>query len=120
MERHEERTARVIPIILKPVDWKKTPFSKLATLPKDAKAITTWRNQDEAFLDVVTGIRRAAESLQAKKESFTDHPIALQSLTLLQRFFNDSELDDHCQGIIRQPHRHILVSSAAAWETATK
>jgi TIR domain/CHAT domain len=67
MERHEERTARVIPIILKPVDWKKTPFSKLATLPKDAKAITTWGNQDEAFLDVVTGIRRAVESLQAKK-----------------------------------------------------
>jgi len=42
LERHEEGTARVIPIILKPVDWKDSPFSKLATLPKDAKPITKW------------------------------------------------------------------------------
>lgn len=67
MQRHEEGTARVIPIFLKPVDWKDTPFSKLAALPKDAKPITTWNNQDEAFLNVVQGIRRAVESLQAKK-----------------------------------------------------
>jgi TIR domain/CHAT domain len=67
MERHEEGTARVIPIILKPVDWQGSPFSKLATLPKDAKPITKWDDQDEAFLSVVQGIRRAVESLQAKK-----------------------------------------------------
>lgn len=67
LERHEEGTARVIPIILKPVDWKDSPFSKLATLPKDAKPITKWDDRDEAFLSVVQGIRRAVESLQAKK-----------------------------------------------------
>jgi len=29
MERHEAGEARVIPIILKPVDWSSAPFSKL-------------------------------------------------------------------------------------------
>lgn len=66
MQRHEEGTARVVPIILKPCDWKDMPFSKLQALPKDAKPITKWDNQDEAFLNVVEGIRRAVESLSKK------------------------------------------------------
>src|SRR5690349_21283752 len=32
LERHEAGEARVIPIILKPVDWKDAPFSKLQVL----------------------------------------------------------------------------------------
>jgi hypothetical protein len=67
IERHDAGAARVIPIILRPVDWQETPFSKLQVLPKDAKPITKWDDQDEAFLNVVQGIRRAVESLQAKQ-----------------------------------------------------
>ncbi|MFG6107047.1 TIR domain-containing protein [Leptothoe sp. EHU-05/26/07-4] len=65
MERHKAGTARVIPIILKPVDFKGTPFEKLQALPKDAKPVTRWDDQDEAFLDVVQGIRRVVESWHA-------------------------------------------------------
>lgn len=64
MERHAEGTARVIPIIMKPCDWAGTAFSKLQILPKDAKPVTAWNDQDEALLNVVQGIRRATESLQ--------------------------------------------------------
>ncbi|NMF61703.1 hypothetical protein DP113_22585 [Brasilonema octagenarum UFV-E1] len=64
MRRHEAEEARVIPIILRPVDWKGAPFSKLQALPKDGKPITRWSNKDDAFLDVVQGIRRAVESLK--------------------------------------------------------
>ncbi|MGB3493635.1 MAG: tetratricopeptide repeat protein [Elainellaceae cyanobacterium] len=71
VERHNEGSARVIPIIIKPCDWQGTPFSKLQVVPKDAKPVTKWDDQDEAFLDVVKGIRRAVESLQAKKPSGT-------------------------------------------------
>jgi hypothetical protein len=67
VDRHDAGTARVIPIILKPCDWQGTPFSKLQVLPKDAKPITHWSDRDEAFLNVVQGIRKAVESLQAKK-----------------------------------------------------
>jgi hypothetical protein len=34
-------------------------------LPKDAKAVTTWTNKDEAWTDVALGIRRAVESMAA-------------------------------------------------------
>jgi hypothetical protein len=41
MERHEAGEARVIPVILRPCDWKHTAFAKLQALPQDAKPITT-------------------------------------------------------------------------------
>lgn len=62
MERHQRGTARVIPIILKPTDWTGTTFSKLQVLPKDAKPVTTWDNQDAAFLNVVEGLRRTVDA----------------------------------------------------------
>ena len=52
MERHDAGEARVIPIILRPVDWEGSPFEKLQALPKDAKPITTWTNKDEAFTNM--------------------------------------------------------------------
>jgi hypothetical protein len=64
--RHDEGHARVIPIILRPCDWKDSPFSKLQALPKDAKPVTQWGDRDSAFLDVVQGVRRAVDSLAKK------------------------------------------------------
>ena len=58
MERHESHEAHVIPIILRPADWQETPLGRLQALPKNGKPITSWKNQDEAFLDVVKGIRK--------------------------------------------------------------
>ena len=67
LERRQAGEARVIPIILRPVDWHSAPFGKLRASPKDGKAITTWGNRDEAFLDVAKGIRRIVEELNGKK-----------------------------------------------------
>jgi TIR domain len=61
MERHEARQARVIPIILRAVDWKSAPFGRLQALPKDGLAVTSWANPDEAFADIARGIRSVAE-----------------------------------------------------------
>src|SRR3954471_5207243 len=52
MERHEAGTARVIPVILRPVDWHTAPFGKLQALPERGRAVTTWKNRDEAFADI--------------------------------------------------------------------
>jgi hypothetical protein len=60
MERHSSGTARVIPIVLRAIDWSGAPFSKLQALPKDAKPVTSWLNQDEAFADIARGIRQVA------------------------------------------------------------
>jgi hypothetical protein len=59
LSRHETGEAVVIPIILRPSDWKAAPFGKLLALPTDGKPVTSWSNVDEAFLNVVQGIRQA-------------------------------------------------------------
>jgi hypothetical protein len=64
MERHEAGTARVIPVILRSVDWHTAPFGKLEALPRDGKAVTSWKNRDEAFTDVARGIREAVKDLE--------------------------------------------------------
>jgi len=61
LTRHREGQAKVIPVILRAVDWAGAPFGRLKALPRDAKPITSWDNQDEAFRDVAMGIRQAAE-----------------------------------------------------------
>ena len=63
MKRHEAGNARVIPVILRPVDWQRAPFGGLQALPTAGKAVTEWSNQDSAFLDIVRGIRNAVEGL---------------------------------------------------------
>lgn len=63
LERHEEGAARVVPIILRPVDWSSAPFAALQALPTNGRAVTDWPNRDKAFLDVAQGIRRAVEAL---------------------------------------------------------
>ncbi len=61
LQRHNEGTAQVIPIILRPTDWQNSAFSRLSPLPTDGRAITLWENRDEAFVNVVAGIRDAIE-----------------------------------------------------------
>ena len=71
MQRHSstEDMAQVIPIILRPVDWSGTPFSKLQVLPRDAMAVTEWRNPDAAWLNVESGIKETIELIKAKHQS---------------------------------------------------
>jgi len=64
LEKHEAGEACVIPIIVRPVDWAGASFGKLQALPKNAKAVTSWSNRDEAWVDVARGIRKAVEELR--------------------------------------------------------
>lgn len=60
MERHNAGDACVIPVLLRPVNWKKAPFGKLQALPKDARPVTSWTNRDEALTDISQGIEAIA------------------------------------------------------------
>jgi hypothetical protein len=65
LKRHRRGDARVIPIILRPCEWKFTPFAALQSLPTDGRPITTWTNRDKAFLEIANGIRKAVLDLAA-------------------------------------------------------
>jgi CheY-like chemotaxis protein len=63
LERHKAGDAWVIPIILRPVDWKETPIGDLQVLPVNGKPVTAWRNRDEAFQNVARGITEVTKLL---------------------------------------------------------
>ncbi|MCW0182154.1 MAG: toll/interleukin-1 receptor domain-containing protein [Zavarzinia sp.] len=56
IENHNSGKSRVIPIILRNCLWKHSPFGGLSSLPKDAKAVVSWGDQDEAFTNTVNAI----------------------------------------------------------------
>ncbi len=66
VERHERGEAHVIPIILRSIRWQDAPFGKLQALPRDAKPVKSWPDQDEALYNVAEGIRKVVEKLRKK------------------------------------------------------
>ena len=61
MERHQAGTAVVVPIILRPCDWRTSPFGRIKVLPTDAKEVTKWPSWDDAFLDITKQLRALLE-----------------------------------------------------------
>ncbi len=68
MEKHDLGEAIVIPVILRSCEWYQSPLGKLQALPRGGNPVISrrWRNSDEAFLDVVQGIRKAVEELNKR------------------------------------------------------
>ena len=64
--RHQSGHACVIPVIIRSVDWSGALFAELQALPKDAKAVASWKDTGEAWTDVARGNparrRRAQET----------------------------------------------------------
>jgi tetratricopeptide (TPR) repeat protein len=61
LERHEKGEVLVIPILIHDTYLDNLPFSKLQCLPRNAKAIINWQDQDEAFFEVAIEIRKAIQ-----------------------------------------------------------
>ncbi len=56
LRRHQDGSARVIPVVLRACDWTVTPFGALQGLPRDGVPITQWPDIDQASLDIARGI----------------------------------------------------------------
>lgn len=65
VERHKRGEARVIPIVLRPIYWKNTPFGELQPLPKEGKPVVGpgWHNQEGALFNIQEGIRAVIEEM---------------------------------------------------------
>lgn len=60
--RQDAGEVRVVPIIIEPCEWKVTPLGRLKALPRDGKPISDWTNDNTAFLDVTTELRRVVSA----------------------------------------------------------
>lgn len=98
IEKHDRGEARVIPIILRSVYWQVEPLVSLQALPTDGKPISgrSWHNLDEAFLDVVKGIRKAIEDLSKNNE-------AVAHITKLREFSPPTDDPERISRFRNQP-----------------
>ncbi len=74
IERHNNKTAWVFPIILRKCDWKETEFKKLQVVPRDRAGVSlpikNHEDQDEAYYTVANELKRVIKRVQAiKKEA---------------------------------------------------
>jgi internalin A len=66
LERHDNKETRVIPVIVRDVNWSGAPFAKLHALPKAGKAVTRWANKDSAWRNVSEGIQKVVAQIKRR------------------------------------------------------
>ena len=99
--RHNAGTACVIPVLLRPTDIEGLELFKLMGYPKGLKPVTQWQDRDEAFLDVVNGIRQAVDKLLSQASSrSTPSPSATSTASLRLRSFAFESVTVNEQGKI--------------------
>lgn len=88
-ERHKDRTARVIPILLRRFDNWKVAFDnlKLKALPEGEKPVTDWRHYNNAFESIAKGIREVVEELTASPFSLKSYPQLRVGVSAVARTF---------------------------------
>ncbi len=75
MERRSSGDVRVVPVILTPSNWHDTLFSQLQVLPDNGMPVSEWSVPDEAFANIVEGVRRIAGDLQLMRARARRSPI---------------------------------------------
>ncbi len=100
MERQIDGSARVIPVILRPCDWQKTPLGKLNATPTDGKPVTEHASLDRGFLEIAHAVRTAVESFHltspvpdehAAARDLGTHPADRSSNLRIKKQFSDRD-----------------------------
>ncbi|WP_163848080.1 toll/interleukin-1 receptor domain-containing protein [Pseudooceanicola aestuarii] len=115
MERHDEGTARVIPIIVEDCYWKSSPFMKLKALPKDGKPISNWTNENTAFLNIVEEVARVLDEMDEALVSApggATRPEAQPRKYRVQRHFDDIDRSDFRDQAFDEIRRYFQEAAA--------
>jgi len=70
LERHEAGEARVVPIIVREVDWRSAPFAKLQALPTDGKAVDRGSGRaarDRLWSQIARGLEGVLKEVAASR-----------------------------------------------------
>ncbi len=119
IERHNDGSAVVIPVIVHPCQWHTAPFGRLRATPTDGKPISTFSNPEEAFDIVAQDIKAAVESLEpspeyeqrkSKGRSVLTSTPAGRRRPCIKRKFDDHERDEFLDEAFECIVRHFEAS----------
>ena len=88
MRRHKAKEAIVVTILLRPIptSWRHPEFMSVKVLPTGKKAVATWRNKEDAFVDIANNMHLMINK-RLKELYIEDAKIHLES----------EKKDDACQ-----------------------
>jgi formylglycine-generating enzyme required for sulfatase activity len=71
IERHQDKTAWAIPVIIRFSDWTTTRLNELQAIPRDNRPVTSWGNtkndRDEPWLEVAKEISQVAQQIKDQR-----------------------------------------------------
>ena len=147
MVQHKSGKACVIPVIVQPVEWEKLIFGGLKSLPI-GEAVSMWSNREDAFSNIVRGVRDAIDDLRSKVRDIKqgmDKPLSIwnvpywrnplftgreEVLADLQRAFASPQTSLHLQALsglagvgkthvaVEYAHRYASNYQAVLWTSA--
>src|SRR5712692_7876005 len=113
LERKRADGLLVIPIILRPIESEDIPFKTAQLLPTRGRPVTNWPSHDEAFQDILLGMRRILEqpSQQQREPTntlvwnipYTRNPLFTGRENLLQELH--ANLHRHNVAALTQPYQ---------------
>lgn len=92
MQRHEEGAARVIPVLAKPVELARAPFSDLMSLPRNQVPVSLWKSADEAWFEITREILGVVEHLRRAPASGSAAPSRTATATKNNNNNNNKKL----------------------------
>ncbi|MCA9036847.1 MAG: toll/interleukin-1 receptor domain-containing protein [Planctomycetaceae bacterium] len=78
LQRVEEGTAHILPVIAEVCDWKASPLGAIKAMPKDGKPLSKFANPNDGFMEVVDEIRK----IISKRVRTVPATIAPQNLSI--------------------------------------
>lgn len=116
-KRHDAGEARMLPIIVRQIDFSDDPIiGSLQVLPTDAKPVAgpQWHDRDHAWADVVAGLKRTLELLDAAEHQEKFGHLHLPEMVLVKAgsftMGCTTEQGDECENDEKPAH----------WVTITK
>ena len=58
LAEREKRPLIIVPIVVRAVDWLRSRLGRFYALPRNGKPVASWDRADDAWFDVVEGLRR--------------------------------------------------------------
>lgn len=91
----EETGQRLVPIILKPCNWMDFDNMKgYLALPRDGKPISTWDDEDEAWVDVYEQIKRVLEDVRSTFDLREKYRKEIGEIEFISQNRQDIRIDD--------------------------
>lgn len=84
IQQHNEGKSILVPIVVRPCNWKDMEIGKFQALPTDLKPIVTWNNKDEGWLNVIFGLKKLINEFKEEKKG----KIMLSEKKILTPAFN--------------------------------